>query len=263
MTTNFSTASARGLKGLVTVTTLWAGITGAALAGDYEARLAWAGQVELSPQVSGMVKSVVVSVGQRVRQGEALVHLDKREFRARLHGAQSLVNSTKAAMDEAQRDVERGEELYDRGALSGMALDQRRLALSQSKGEFGRAVAARDLAKLDVERSSLLAPFDARVMSINAVPGVVVITRLEPRPLLTLVADGRMRAKVQVDEDQVSRIEPGQMVTVLAGDREYEGRVTVLGVEPAATGLYPVEVAFSHGRDHALRAGQTVTLRLP
>lgn len=255
--------SAKALFASCMVVAMWSGLAAHTWAADLEARLAWAGQVDLSPQVSGMVKSVVVSAGQRVSKGEALVHLDSREFQARLQGAQAQVNAGKAVMDEAQREVERGEELYDRGALSGMALDQRRVALSQAKGEFGKAVAARDLAKLDVERSSLLAPFDARVMAINTVPGVVVITRFKSQPLLTLVADGRMRAKVQVDADQVSRIEPGQAITVVAGNREYAGRVVVLGVAPAATGLYPLEVEFDHPSDHALRAGQSVTLRLP
>ncbi len=234
-----------------------------AYAVDRDARLVWADQLSMGPMVSGVVSEIMVRAGEVVSKDQVLLLLDDREFKARLMANQADVNAQKANYEESKRHSERGDELYERGALSGLATDQRRLEQENVRAAFHKAIAQRDLAKLDLERSVLRAPFTAKVMSVDVSPGQVVITRFQSQSLLTLVAHGRMRARTLIDVDQLSRLEPGMSVTVKTAGKEYQGKVVVLGVVPEGSSNYRLEVEFDHDAQAGLKAGQTATLALP
>ncbi|MCB1734966.1 MAG: efflux RND transporter periplasmic adaptor subunit [Gammaproteobacteria bacterium] len=230
---------------------------------DVAARLAWANEVQLGPQVSGVVVAIPVATGQRVDAGETLLRLDDRRFRAQLGAAQARLNAAKPAYEEAVRHTERGAELYDRGALSGVEADQRKIAEAASRAEYDAAVAARDLARLNLEYSVVQAPFPARVTAIDAVVGQNVVTNFEAKPLLTVIAVGRMRAAAQIDANQLAGITPGGDVQIKVAGQAYTGRVVALGVSASAAGTYRLEVEFAHDPAQALRPGQDATIVLP
>lgn len=232
-------------------------------ADEVSARLVWANEVGLGPQVSGVIVSIPVAAGQRVDAGETLLRLDDRRFRAELSAAQAQVNAAKPAYDEAVRHADRGAELYDRGALSGVEADQRQIAVTSAKAAYDGAVAARDLARLNLEYSKVQAPFAARITAIDAVVGQNVVTNFEAKPLLTVVAEGRMRAAAQVDANQLAGITPGGDAEVKVGGHAYLGRVAALGVSASAAGTYRLEVEFAHDPAQALRPGQEASITLP
>ena len=69
------------------------GLPLASLAESYPAELAWAGQVELSVPVSGVVDEVNVQAGQAVAADSLLLSLDTGVFRANLAAAEARLKS--------------------------------------------------------------------------------------------------------------------------------------------------------------------------
>lgn len=235
-------------------------LAGIAEAAELPGTLAWSDRVGMGPLVSGVVRSVAVTPGQRVARGAELLTLDARGFDAELRGARAELARAEVLLEEAQREDERAVELYDRTLLSEHERTLATIALREAEAQMQRARAHLTAAQLDVERSRLAAPFDGLVLSVNATPGQVVVSELQSQVLLELAADSDMLLQVQADLATANQIaQAGNAVVEVAGQRLPVKDVRI-GLEPVghaeAGALYAVQVRFERPRDMLLRAGQ-------
>lgn len=254
------------IKSKLLVTILLSGAACSALAAELQAQLDWARRVEMSTPVSGTVTQVMVEPGQRVKEGEALLKLDPRPFKARVAKAQADVASAKEALEEANREAERAQELFDRQVMSTHELQLDKIALTNAEAAYQRARSELELAKLDLEYSTVRAPYSAIVLQRRAEPGQTVVTRLQITPLLVLASAEQMVARAQVTAEQLSGFKPGSEVDVRVGEHAYRGTVGNLGLEAEDTGngpRYGVEVRIPADAGAGLRAGQQATIVLP
>ena len=241
--------------------------TMAAQAADVVGTLQWVRRVELSTPVSGVVREVAVQAGDEVKKGQLLLSLDGRGFRAAVDKADALVAKTKASRDEAQRELDRAKELYDRTLLSDHELQLAKIGYTSAEADYQSAEAERTQARLDLEYSRVVAPFNAVVLQRSAEVGQTVVTRLQSVPLLTVAEVGRMLARIEVGETELAQLRTGQALEVRVAGKSYQGRVQRLGMEPvlAAGGIakYEADVLFEYPTAERLRAGEAVTVLLP
>ena len=238
----------------------------ASVAAEIEGRLDWARRVEMSTPVSGTVTQVMVEAGARVPKGEPLLMLDQRPFKARLSQAEAQLTSAKEALEEAKREAERAEELFERQVMSTHELQLEKIALTDAETAYQRASSELELAQLDLEYSTVRAPYPAIVLQRRVEPGQTVVTRLQTTPLLVLASAEQMLARTAVTVEQLTQLSPGSNVEVRVGGRSYQGTVGNHGLEPeqADNGpRYQVEVRIPAAADSDLRAGQTATIVLP
>ncbi|MEJ2344341.1 MAG: efflux RND transporter periplasmic adaptor subunit [Gammaproteobacteria bacterium] len=235
-------------------------------AAEVKGALQWADPVELSTLVSGTVDKVLVGAGSRVAKGQVLLRLDDRRFKADLAEAKANAVKAKDELDEAEKEVQRGQELFDRTVLSIHELQLVKIERARAEAGYRAAQAALQQARLNMQYSVVTAPYQAVVVRRLAQPGQTVVTHLRAVPLLVVARADRMVARAAVELQQIDRLKPGEAVTVRVGGRDYKGTVAQLGMEPVeATGqppLYAVEVSFPVAAD-MLRAGQPATLMLP
>jgi len=66
-------------------------------------------KVEVKSKASGIVKHILVDYGDRIKQGQVLVDLDKEELQARLREARANLQAAQAAQDSAQAAYERNQ----------------------------------------------------------------------------------------------------------------------------------------------------------
>ncbi len=236
-------------------------------AAEVEATLRWAQRVELSTPVSGRIERVLVDVGSAVGKGDALLELDARPFEAVVDKAEADVAEARDALAEAEREVERAQELFERTVLSVHELKLVQIARTRARSELERARATLAQAELDLEYSVVRAPFNAIVVQRRADPGQTVVTRLQSTPLLVVAERGRILARAAVPGDQLGALRRGQELTVWVAGKRYAGRVARLGMEPVSSegagARYPVDVEFAVRAEEGLRAGQPATLELP
>lgn len=126
--------------------------------------------VQVAPEVSGTVVDVRVADNQRVRRGDVLYVIDPERFRLALDDAQADLDAReqqavlKAAIADRRRRLAAGvasmEDLEQTGGAAAVAAADRR-----------RARAARDVARLNLERATVRAPVDGYVTNLRMRPG--------------------------------------------------------------------------------------------
>ncbi len=241
--------------------------SGAAHAAEVGGSLQWARRVELGMPVSGVIDAVKVRSGDVVEAGAPLVSLDARGFKATLQEAEAAVAKAAAAREEAGRELDRANEMYDRTLLSDHDLQVAKIADTTAAAALKSAEAQRAQARLDLEYSRITAPFGGVILQCNAEAGQTVVNRLQSVPLIAMAELGRMVAQADVDAAALANLTLGHTLTVRVGGKDYEGKVQRLGMEPTGkrdgNPLYALDVLFTYPVGDNLRAGQAATVVLP
>jgi RND family efflux transporter MFP subunit len=233
-------------------------------AADIQASLQWSQRVELSTPVSGNVQAVNVEVGDMVKKGQVLLTLDSTAYQDRVAESRFEITRLKAETEEANRDLVRVQELYDRTVVSTTDLDQAKLRLVKSQSTLSEARARLRQNQKALDDASLRAPFDAVVVIRQAEPGLSVAAGLQPQMLLTLAKSGEMIARMHLSSPQIDKLKTGQTVTVSIAGISYTGKIKTLGLEPIKIKkewVYPVDVVFPS--KEPLRAGTPALVKLP
>ena len=223
----------------------------------------------ISSKVMGYVQQVSVQVGDRVRQGQALITLDARDLDVNLRRAEAggaevesaipeLENATAAAkanLDLAQTTFKRMEELAGKKSISNQELDEAsaRLKAAQANYDMVRSRRAQVNSKMAVVEQDVRAAGIMRDYARLAAPfsGVVITRTVEPgnlatpgAPLLTIEQDGLYRLEASVDESKLASVRVGQAVeAVLEADRKLNARVSeIVPSVDAASRTYIVKL---------------------
>jgi len=180
-------------------------------------------EVDLSAEVPGPVREVLVRVGDRVAEGAVLAHLDTRDLEHRL--AIERANLHAAEADKHQREIElhRAEgELVRRQALGDLVSreevdeaaferDTAGASLEAARARVGEARARLEQLEADLGRSVLRAPFSGMVAARYLDPGALVTAGT---PILRLISADGWLVRFAVPPEEMSRIELGQTVEV-------------------------------------------------
>mgnify|MGYP001036817849 CR=1 FL=1 len=142
--------------------------------------------VELSTRVSGVVEEVLAKPGQHVRKGAVLLRLDRTVLRARLDEAAAEQARADADEEDAKRELDRAEELFNRTVSSTSELEAATLRHVRAKATLAAANARLAIAKKNLSDAELKAPFNGVVSAVPGMPGTVVAAECQPRPLVVL-----------------------------------------------------------------------------
>lgn len=234
------------------------------VAAELTAQIAWSQRVTLSSPVSGTVKEVLVDAGQRLRKGQIMLRLSPERFKAAVADNQAQVNDKKAALDEAEREKQRAEELYEQTVLSDRDLQLAKNLFVAAQASYQRAVALMVNAKEDLKDSVIRAPFDGVVIERFVEVGQTIVSRTEVEKLFNYAATGQYLARGEVDIDAITTLGDGKAVEVSVANKRYPGTIKHVGLEPLTdkNSSYHIDVLFDAG-DKDLRAGQAAIIYLP
>jgi RND family efflux transporter MFP subunit len=203
-------------------------------------------RVGVLPKLGGILSRVSVGIGDRVRAGQVVATLDRREIDAQVDAAAAAVNvahagveSAEAALANANLELERAKNLFERGAMPKQRLDAAETArrASAAQRDLAQATLAQAEAALrrarEVQRdATLTSPIDGVVVERNYDAGSLVGPGDEP---VVAVADMRtMKLEAGVSELQAGRLRVGMPVRVTAQARPgdvFEGRLAAIAPE--------------------------------
>lgn len=173
----------------------------------------------LKAEVAGTIQEVLVRAGDRVKKGQPLVRLDTRPLRI--------------AVKEAEANVERArvqyrDYYYPDSVVTGRAPtdEQRKTAIARSG--LASAEVALERAQYELEKGTVLSPFDGLVDQVKVAAGMRVGTGEE---LTRIVNMSLLRIEAQVLEHDLPLIREGGVAIIssaAAPNREIRGRIAAV-----------------------------------
>jgi RND family efflux transporter MFP subunit len=125
--------------------------------------------VQVSPDVSALVTEVRVKDNQAVRKGEVLFVLDRPRYELALRQAQAAVAGAEVALAQAKRESERNRSLKDLATTE--QLEEGQSKVEQLVAQLNSARVQRDIARLNLDRTTVYAPVDGIVTNVELQPG--------------------------------------------------------------------------------------------
>jgi RND family efflux transporter MFP subunit len=189
-------------------------------------------RADLRAEVQAVVMQVYKENGDPVRKGDLLVRLDDTAIRDSLASAQAAQRAAEQALEQAQRQFDRMKTLRTSGMVSAQALDDAEGKRNGAQSDLEAAKARVVLARQQLQRTEVRAPFDGIVSERKASPGD---TAQVGKELLKVIDPRSMRFEALVGADHVGEVHPGESVRFRVngyGEQEFAGRVR--RVNPAA-----------------------------
>lgn len=168
--------------------------------------------VSIAPDVSGLVSEVLVKDNAEVKAGDVLFKIDEQRFKLALRQSEARVDSAQAALSVAKQNEDRLKKLTENSFSSQQALDEAVSTTLQSKAALDLAIAERDLAKLNVERSSIRASVPGKVTNFSVRPGDYAAAG---KTVAGLVDSASFYVSGYFEETKLPRIHVGDPVKIL------------------------------------------------
>ena len=204
----------------------------------------------VAAKITARVNEIYAEEGMRVEAGQILARLDDSDAKVRLTAAIADRNATAAGLGDlqvnlvnAERELKRNEELFQRRLIAEQQIDTARLAVDSFKArivlarqQIGAADARIKMAEQDIDNCIVRAPFAGVVVSKDAQRGEMVspisagggFTRTG---IATLVDMTSLEIEVDVNESYIARVRDGQPVTAILDaypDWQIPGKVRTL-----------------------------------
>ncbi|TKI06883.1 p-hydroxybenzoic acid efflux pump subunit AaeA [Martelella alba] len=179
--------------------------------------------VAIAPDVSGLISDVRVSDNQLVRRGQVLFVIDQPRYQQALDEAQADVEYYQSLADEKRREAARRQRLGT-NAMSQEEIDQSSNDYITVSHQLAKAIAERDLAKLDLDRTVVRAPAEGWITNLTVHAGEF-ITR--GNVSVALVKRNSFYLLAYMEETKLERIRPGYRaeITPLGSNRVIYGTV--------------------------------------
>ncbi|WP_193552317.1 efflux RND transporter periplasmic adaptor subunit [Oleisolibacter albus] len=125
--------------------------------------------IQIAPEVSGTIRSVPVADNQYVKRGDILYEIDPERLRLAVALAEADVEAKRQDMLVRQATARRHSQLKD--VVSQEAIQQSGGAAAVASAAYQAAVAALELARLNLARSTVRSPIDGYVTNLRLRPG--------------------------------------------------------------------------------------------
>ncbi|MDG2533148.1 efflux RND transporter periplasmic adaptor subunit [Sphingomonas sp. HITSZ_GF] len=194
-------------------------------------KLAPTNEVQVGSELSGLIRTVLVDVNDRVVKDQPLALLDTanlddqiKQSAAQLAAQEALVAQNQATVAQNQANLNRLEEV---SRLSGGKVPAK-VEMEQARADYQRAVATLRSSQANVvaQRAELSTAKTQRAKAVirSPVNGVVLVRQIEPgqtvasslnAPVLFVIAEdlSSMELEVAIDEADVGSVKQGQLAS--------------------------------------------------
>ncbi len=239
-------------------------------------------EVTVSAEVDGRVAAIAADLGDAVDVGAPLLRLDPSELRLQVARAESEyleslarlgiddrelgsfdpatqaeVRRTLADLEEARRNLARGEELFGRNLLAQGEVDALRTRVRIAEAAYQQALeSARSAFALAKGRKAALSLAQKKLRDATIVSPIrgVVARRLVAlgeyiragQPVAVVVMTDPLKLQAEIPERYVGQIAPGMEVEIrTAGSEPHRGTVSRVGPLVSGTSrTFPIEALF-------------------
>lgn len=129
---------------------------------------------EVRPQASGIIQRRLFVEGDQVEAGQVLYQIEADSYRAELARTEAAVRQARAQEDIARLRAKRLQDLVGKKLVSQQDYDDAAAAFTAASAAVAVAVAARDVAKIDLGYTTIRAPIAGRIGRSLVTEGALV-----------------------------------------------------------------------------------------
>ena len=194
-------------------------------------------EVEIKPQISGIIQTLYVEEGENVKTGDLLAKVKVVPNEQSLNSAKGRLANTKILMENAKTEFNRNKGLFEKEIISQQDFQNTQLNYSRAKQDVTNADSDLQIIKLGSAGGSATANTNIRAtvsgtvleMPIKEGDQVVESNTFNNGTTIAIIADlSKMIFEGKVDEAEVGKLKIGMPLTVNLGaiqDKEFEARL--------------------------------------
>lgn len=244
---------------------------------EYPASIQGAVDLEIRPQVSGILEQIYVNEGALVKKGQPLFKINELPFKEALNNSKALLHAAQAAVINAQIEVDKLTPLVKNKVVSDFQLKSATATYQSAQASVEQAKAGVAAANINLGYTLIKAPVDGYVGRLPKKQGSLVATN-DLAPLTQLSDAHEVHVYFSLGEDDFVAFNakyPGNTVAeklkklpgvglVLADQSVYtqEGKIDMVdGQFDKQTGSISLRATFPN-KQGLLRSGNTGKIRL-
>lgn len=181
----------------------------------------------LSFRVNGKIITRNVDIGQAVKQGQVLASLDQTDYKLSADSANAQLASAKSNYVTQEANLERYKQLLAQNFVSQAQYDTQKAQFDSAKAQYEQAKNQLSNSDNQVNYTTLKAPSDGVITSINMDAGQVVSSGLT---VATMAVSGSKEVAIELPEAQINDYKVGMPaeVKLWATNKEYSGSIRTI-----------------------------------
>lgn len=235
----------------------------------YTAVLEGCQDVEVRPEVSGLITKVHINEGAHVRKGQVLFIIDQVPYQAALQKAEAAVATAEASVANAKLTLEGKEELYKEKVISDYELRTAQNSYKSAQASLLEAKAQLREAQNNLSYTEVKSPVDGIAGMTSYRIGALVGPSMA-EPLITVSDNSQMYAYFSMNEKQALELisKYGTIAEALksyppvslelkdGSTYEANGQIDVIsGIVDKATGTVSIRANFPNDKGKLLSGG--------
>ncbi|HAU55164.1 MULTISPECIES: efflux RND transporter periplasmic adaptor subunit [Sphingobacterium] len=157
---------------------------------EYPATIEASANIEIRPQVEGILENIYVDEGAKVNKGQALFKINDRPYQEQLNQAKANLLAAKASLENAELEVEKKTKLVNTKVLTDFQLKTAISARNAARANVQLALSAVETAKINVGYTLIRASAEGYIGRLQRKQGSLVgPTDSQPLTALSNVRD--------------------------------------------------------------------------
>jgi HlyD family secretion protein len=234
-------------------------------------------EIELKPQISGIVDQIFVEEGDLVSKGDLIAKIRVVPNEQALGSAKSRINTTRLSFENAQTLFNRNKTLFEKGVISKQDFENSELSLNQSKESYDQSkddyqiIKQGSLSRGSSANTNIVAQISGTILEIPVREGDQVIqsNNFNAGTTIATIADmSKMIFEGKVDESEVGKLEEGKDIKVILGainEKEFPAVLTFVapkGVEENGAVQFTIKADVTIEASTKIRAGYSANAEI-
>ncbi len=226
------------------------------------------GQVEssqianISTRVMGYITALKVKVGDNVNKGQLIATISNQDILAKRAQTDAMIAEGEAALNNAQKDLERFTNLYKQQSASAKELDNMTLQYNSAKSRVEAARQMRNEVNAMLSYTNLVAPFNGTITQKMVDAGSMANPGM---PIVSIEQTGTYQVSATVPETEINHIRQGQLVdiTIKSANKSFKGSISQINQSSQFTGgQYLIKITIPDNEKLGLYAGMYASISL-
>ena len=235
-------------------------------------------EVNIKPQINGIIAEIYKEAGQMVQQGEVIARLTVIPDMNSLSAAQSRVRLSEINLKQAQTNFDREKSLFEKNLISAEEYEKTEQQLNQAKEEYAASQESLEVirdgvsSKNATSSSTLIrSTITGLILDIPVKVGNSVIQANTLNDGTTVATVANMNDLIfegQVDETEVGSLCEGMPLTITIGalrDYTFDARLEYISpkaVESNGANQFKVKAAVKVDAEHTIRSGYSANAQI-